>query len=246
MRYESSFDDAIAAIDGVHNLKQLEVAIVQILGSYGLDHFIYQLIHLPSAAEGKLLPMLSCPAEWGARYVERGYRDVDPVVAAGALANLPVDWRTIDRRGLHARRVLEEAQDFGFGPLGLTFPVRGALGDYALFTVTSGTSDEAWERDKRLYMRDFQLIAYLVHGRVLEFECRPALASIKPLSPRERECLRWAALGKTNKAIARELKISERVVRAYFETSRQKLKCLNRSHVVSRALSLQFIQPYST
>jgi DNA-binding CsgD family transcriptional regulator len=65
----------------------------------------------------------------------------------------------------------------------------------------------------------------------------------KPLSAREREVLSWAATGLHNDQIAHKLAISERVVRAYFESARHKLNCLNRSHVLARAVGLRMVGP---
>jgi DNA-binding CsgD family transcriptional regulator len=94
-------------------------------------------------------------------------------------------------------------------------------------------------------MRDFQLLAHFVHGKVLELE-HGVVLPFKPLSAREREVLSWAATGLTNDQIAYKLSISERVVRAYFESARHKLNCLNRSHVLARAVSMRIVGPASS
>ena len=122
--------------------------------------------------------------------------------------------------------------------------MRGPVGDHALFTVTSNANRFEWLKLRSSYMRDLQLLAHFVHGKVLEFE-RGQSSPMKPLSAREREVLTWAARGLTNDQIAHKLQISERVVRAYFESARNKLNCLNRSHVLARAVSLRLVGPTS-
>lgn len=136
--------------------------------------------------------------------------------------------------------MFNEAREFGIGRHGLGFPVRGPLADHAVFTVTSDATASEWHERKSSYMRDLQLIAQFVHGKVLEFE-RGESFPIKPLSAREREVLSWAARGLNNDQIAFKLNISERVVRAYFESARHKLNCLNRSHVLARAVGLRLV-----
>lgn len=241
--FENNFEFAIDALDRVETEEELKEIISKILNIYGLRQFVYHAVRLPGRLESNPILILSYPDEWVTRYVQKNYFGIDPVVAAGATAILPVDWAKLDKRSFHARKLFGEANEFGVGRQGLTFPVRGGGGDHALFTITSDASASEWERLKRLYMRDFQMIAHLVHGKVLDIRGMGDCANPQILSPRERECLQWAARGKTNKAIARELRISERVVRAYFETARHKLHCVNRSHVLSRALGLGLIEP---
>jgi DNA-binding CsgD family transcriptional regulator len=66
------------------------------------------------------------------------------------------------------------------------------------------------------------------------------------LSAREREVLSRAATGLNNDQIAHKLEISERVVRTCFESARHKLNCLNRSHVLTRAVGLRLVGPASS
>lgn len=54
---------------------------------------------------------------------------------------------------------------------------------------------------------------------------RTQLKSPEELSPRELECLHWAALGKDYKDIAMILEISEHTTRSYLKSARVKLGC---------------------
>lgn len=241
--FDVDYEQVIDLLEKARSEEELRNVIQQILSWYGLRHYVYHAVSFPGRSDANPILMLSYPPEWVDRYVSQNYFKIDPVVAAGAVAVLPVDWGRLDRRSFHARRLFGEAAEFGIGGQGLTFPIRGASGDSALFTITSDVADAEWERLKRAYMRDFQMIAHLVHGKALEIHGGEAGGQVPVLSPRERECLQAAAEGRTNKEIAWALGISERVVRAYFETARHKLNCLNRSHVVSRAMALHLIQP---
>ncbi len=55
------------------------------------------------------------------------------------------------------------------------------------------------------------------------------------LSPRQLECLRLAALGKTSPEIARMIGISPRTVDQYFAEARGRLGVRNRVQAVARA-----------
>jgi DNA-binding CsgD family transcriptional regulator len=59
--------------------------------------------------------------------------------------------------------------------------------------------------------------------------------ALQPLSPREREVLRWLKCGKTSWAIALILRISERTVNYHVNNIMRKLDVTNRMQAVSAA-----------
>ena len=61
------------------------------------------------------------------------------------------------------------------------------------------------------------------------------------LSPRETECLRWAALGKTDNEIGTILTISPRTARFHIENAKKKLGVATRIQAVTEALRLRAI-----
>jgi len=66
-----------------------------------------------------------------------------------------------------------------------------------------------------------------------------------PLTPRELELLQLVARGLSNKAIARELSVSENTVKYHLKNIMQKLDVQNRTEAVSRALRDGLISPSS-
>jgi len=56
------------------------------------------------------------------------------------------------------------------------------------------------------------------------------------LSPRERECLNWCSLGKTNKEIARTLDIPDHIVNLYFTEIRKKFNATTNAQCVATAI----------
>ncbi len=238
--FDDSFDLSVSEVEAIHSMDDLRLFISRLLERYGLRHAVYLAVTLPNHIEPNPVLVSTYPEEWAQRYVEQDYLAIDPVIGAAATSLLPFDWSELSHRGIRVKQMFNESQEFGIGQQGLGFPVRGPLGDHALFTVTSNASASEWQKLRSSYMRDLQLIAHFVHGKVLEFE-RGESVPIKPLSAREREVLGWAARGLNNDQIAFKLNISERVVRAYFESARHKLNCLNRSHVLARAVSLRLV-----
>ena len=64
------------------------------------------------------------------------------------------------------------------------------------------------------------------------------------LSPRELECLKAAANGRTNSAIAKDLDITLRTVKYHFENILKKLKAGNRTEAIAIARKNHFIALY--
>jgi len=166
--FDGAFEAAVSEIESIHSEQELRIFLGRLLRQYDLKHAVYHGVTLPGISKSNSVLILTYPRQWVERYVEEDYFTVDPVVAAGATSLLPVDWATLDKRGPSARQLFGEANEFGIGRQGLTFPIRGAVGDHALFTITSDVGDAEWQKLKRSYMRDFQVLAHFVHGKVIE------------------------------------------------------------------------------
>ncbi|WP_274609093.1 helix-turn-helix domain-containing protein [Mesorhizobium sp. L-8-10] len=64
---------------------------------------------------------------------------------------------------------------------------------------------------------------------------------LTPLSPRERECLRWVAEGKTAWETSVILGLSVSTVRCYLESARHKLGATCNTHAVAKAIKADLL-----
>jgi DNA-binding CsgD family transcriptional regulator len=243
MSFLDTYSEVMASADGIATQDELESFIRNIIAAYGLRHAIYYFPGLPG--DGGLTPVrfISYEQDWVKRYFDADYQNVDPVVSEGFANLLPVDWANLDRRPPRVKQMFGEANEFGVGRQGLTFPIRGANGESALFSVTSDLPGQDWADAKRTYVRDFQIIAHTIHSKGLLLAGAPAPDYTNKLTPRQRECLTWCAVGKTSEDIATILGISEGVVRIHLQSAQHKLNCLNRTHTVAKAMAYKLIQP---
>lgn len=89
-----------------------------------------------------------------------------------------------------------------------------------------------------------ELLTPVLHSalsRMLLEELKPATnkaRSIRPITQRETEVLKWIKEGKTNFDIARILNLSPWTVKNHMQAILKKLSVQNRSHAVARAISL--------
>lgn len=85
------------------------------------------------------------------------------------------------------------------------------------------------------------LLAYCAFEHVIQLETNPRRASAGLLSPREVECLSWAAAGKTDAEIGRILTISPRTTRFHIENAKKKLGVATRVQAVAEAMKRKAI-----
>lgn len=241
-------EDLFELIDQISRAEKLEDGhelLRTALGSYGLDHVVYIAVNLPSEKRDRPLVAMTYSAEWQKHYAQRDYVDIDPVVKAGIGGILPVDWGTLDRKHPTVKKFFGEAQEFKVGSQGISVPVRGRHGEFALFSVTSEMPAIEWDRLKHSYMRDLMLLAYNFHSFALKAEqIEDADDYRDKLSFREAECLRWTAMGKSAWDTGQIMGVSERTVKFHLENARAKLRAMNTTHAVSKAISLNLIALY--
>jgi DNA-binding CsgD family transcriptional regulator len=235
-----SSQDVFDLIDRFHQARRLtdgHASLRSALVNYGLEHVAYGAINLPNAKNDAPLYAVTYSPEWQRHYLETGYVNTDPVVQAGIGGILPVDWSTIDRSDPIIVRFFGEAREFNISDNGLSFPVRGRRGEFALFSVTSNLREAEWRKLKHNYMRDFTMLAHYFHSWAMKAEGFDEGDSAAKLSVREQDCLRWRASGKSDWEISQILSISERTVKFHLEGARAKLNATNTVHAVAKALS---------
>ena len=210
----------------------LRKAIVEM----GLSHVAYAALNLPSIKRVRPLVAITYAAEWQKHYEQEGYVNVDPVVRAGLGGVLPVDWSKIRSDDPLVLKFLGEAQEFKIGRAGLSIPIRGKHGEFALFTVTAEVSPPEWQKRLNYLSRELMLLAYQFHDWAIKVEGIGADISLDLLSTREKDCLRWRSQGKTDWEISQLIGISQSTVKFHLENSRTKLGATNTIHAVSKAI----------
>jgi DNA-binding CsgD family transcriptional regulator len=232
-------DSLVFAHDGIVAASTVTDALQAFQTAYGLDFATY---HLAATVVGKIdnpFVRTTYPDAWVARYLLNGYVDVDPVVQEGFQRQLPFDWRELDPLE-KAQAFLDDARQFGLGEHGYSIPIADKCRRRALLSVNSCGSTVAWERMQGRCRDEWIELAHLIHSKaVVEIhgEDDPA----PQLSPREQECLHWAALGKDYKDVAVILAISEHTARSYLKSARVKLGCATISAATTKALKYHLI-----
>lgn len=233
--FETTFFDLVDRLEAVTSMSDGHTMLKAFVERYGLANAAYLGINMPGLTDNQHYIAVTYSAEWVHHYCRQNYFEVDPVLPSAMRSLLPLDWGQVD---VGSRKVLQffgEAQEFGVGRHGLSFPIRGRYGETALFSITQDCTRREWDAFRKHCMRDFQILSFCFHELVLRTESR----FIKPvqLSRRERECLYWAARGKTFSEIAIILALSERTVKFYLDVARHKLSATNVTEAVAKAVA---------
>lgn len=225
----------VEAIPEVADAADLNRLMRRVRGLYDVDNAIYYALSLGGGHAGEEFGAMTYPVAWHERYEDVRYRDIDPVVTAASVSFAPIEWRHLDWTGKPVRRLLSEAREFRVGNHGVTVPIHGPQGQFAMFSVSKQCPEEDWARLMAETMQELLLIAHHVHRHVLSLTGAEAVTAPRPLSPREREVLTWLAAGRSRGQIAEKLNISESTLRVYLDSARHKLGGLNTFHAIAIA-----------
>ncbi|MFB4205326.1 Transcriptional activator protein AnoR [wastewater metagenome] len=241
-RLSELIEAALAAdsIEALHSVCSRAAAL------YGYDHFIYGARFPSSLTRPFMLVISGHPDEWRERYQAEDYIQLDPAVRHSVNHVRPARWSELfdsPEYGPEDLAVLHEAAAFGL-VTGTCLPVRGSRGEVGLLSFSSGRRGTPVERDIRASQPALFMFSSYVHEAVCGLLDHGALP-YRPasLTARERECLLWAAEGKTAWETGAILGVSERTVVFHLNNAARKLDVTSRQQAVARAIAQGLIAP---
>ncbi|MDP1631201.1 MAG: LuxR C-terminal-related transcriptional regulator [Caulobacter sp.] len=217
------------------------------LRDLGLDQINYAYIDQAAhtLVEARTPPfMTTMRPDWVERYVEKKYDLVDDLVDHVKTGVFTPQLFVFEQsQNFIAPGYAREAREAGLSA-GLVIPL---CGDPRSLTVTAGimfgSSLAGGEAECVLSEKAAALTAlgHIFHtGMIGEFKRRQAGA--RPLSPRERDCLQFAARGLRAAAIADRLGLAQGTVELYCANARRKLGAKSLTEAVARAILFQQIE----
>ncbi|MBC8129436.1 MAG: LuxR family transcriptional regulator [Rhizobiaceae bacterium] len=207
----------------------------------GFPHFMITGLPLPMEELAPLVMLNAWPEEWYARYIARNYFAIDGVAQWSLRTTQPFLWRDVppdvsDTKA--ARDVMGEAAASGFVD-GYVVPMYSARHWQSAVAFASSNVSDVSERE----LAALQIMGIFAAGAVRELIEPSELSSRKRLSPRERECLSWAAAGKSSWDISKILGISHHTARQYLSDIRRKLDVKTMAQAVAESIRRGEIRP---
>jgi DNA-binding CsgD family transcriptional regulator len=220
---------------------ELRVEMYRFAKEMGFEHFCYALtIHTPSLKSRQYI-ISGFPQEWVERYVSRDYFKIDPLVRHAQNSTLPAIWTDQMLHDTKATAFWDEALAFGLAA-GLSFSVHEQLGVTGIFSLARDKPLDMSGADLAALVGRAQMFASLLHHAVARIDLPKLLPEQSvQLTARERECLRWAADGKTSWEIGQILSIAERTVVFHVNNVIQKLGASNKTQAIVRAVALKLV-----
>ncbi len=224
--------DAIADSEGVVD------AMASSLARFGFENFIITGLPHPRERFEHVVVLRSWPEGWFEIYAREDYVRVDPVIRLCRNTVQPFEWTEAPydpEREPRAAEVMRRAADFRMAR-GFCLPIHGLQGYEACLSM-SGIDLDLTARTKPA----LHLMAMYAFERARQILQPGGLPRSAGLTPRERETLTWAALGKSAADTGEILGITERTVTAHVASACQKLGAANKTQAVARAVQHRLI-----
>jgi LuxR family transcriptional activator of conjugal transfer of Ti plasmids len=217
------FQRFVDGLDSAENARSLRLVMSEAAAALDLSSFAY--LSLPQRSRDTPLLISNYPVLWTKHYMEKHYERFDPVIIQVFQSAAPFQWglsAETTNASKAAQELFERAAQFGIR-YGFTIPIHNNSGPVAAMTFAADERRPQFERNIREHGRVLQLMAMSFHAH-----CQRSIGPNRPiadalLSPREAECLGWAAQGKSAWEIGTILGISRHTVATYLENAKTKL-----------------------
>lgn len=189
----------------------------------GLPSFAY--LSMPQTRRDEVRLISTYPRPWTDHYAESRYERLDPVIRRTLSYPEPFKWSEhagLGRLSKRQQQLFDEAAEFGIR-CGLTIPIHDNRGAVAAVTFAADACRLPFRRRIETHTRVLQLMAMYFHAHARNRLTDERIVDGVALSPREFECLQWAAMGKSAWDIGCILGISRRTVVFHLENAKAKL-----------------------
>lgn len=196
------------------------------------------------------------PADWVVNYASKNYFEIDPLFhqkwsdpQVSESQSIVEIYNEKQNTPLLQSFVNDlRAHNFGATYVMVTKRLNGHGDAHTIFAFDNPKGNNGMNAKDliRLLEKDLLQASAQVHDAVVSATNyhntqKKEVQSLVTLTPREVDCLRWAARGKTDGEIAEILSIARWTVVTYLQNAKIKLGCANRTSAVAVAMSLGII-----
>jgi len=240
-------------LDAAASFQQALDILFEISSGFGFTQVLYAYQATPPQLPGgEWLPLKlnvrNFPRGWEKGWAQ--FMSIDPYYHACFDGTLPFKWSDVQesrRLSPMQRAAWKYLADMGLGR-GMTIPLHLPFGRFAVISAIVDRTTANFDNIIAESREEMFQLTHLFHKSIHEkhFESQVETASTVRLTPREIECLRWAAAGKTSFEIASILGISIETVRLHIKKTILKLNASNRNHAIAKASQLGIISDFDS
>lgn len=182
--------------------------------------------------------------KWLNKYDDEKMGHVDPVVSHCATKSIPLIWSPDIFSACKQKEMYEEACSHGLRS-GVTLPIHGANGELGVLCFVADTKpDKSFERESIRNIPELSCFRDFIFETSARFMKHPAqVEQTVTLTPRELECLKWSATGKSSWDTGQILHCTEAAVNFHFTNIRRKFNTSSRRQAVVKAIRMGIITP---
>ncbi len=218
-------------------------ALLEICRTSGAKHAAFLMRHVPGVVGDDPFVIDTYGETWRKHLDEANFPAGEPIKTLSEHARQPVDWSEMPKVRIRIKRFFRDFQDFQLGRHAITATYRGPSGDRSLLTLTSDVPEKRWQSCKTDLTAAIGVLHPVLHNAVLKIRFGIDDVDIIRLTPRERECLVWAAHGHTSREIGVNLGLTAATVNFFIDSAVGKLAASNRAHAAAKAVALGLIAP---
>ncbi|MEK6748741.1 MAG: LuxR family transcriptional regulator [Pseudomonadota bacterium] len=235
----------LAGLLAAESLKDIEEKASHLVNALGYDVFVAGV-----QRAGRIHVVSTYSQTWRAIYDEQNLMDKDPTVLHARRSTLPLVWHPELFLQKDAASLLEQSRCYGISS-GLSIPVHGSNGSAAMTSFASGREfgDEQKRHVQENLPASMLLSTYLFEaiqrvGSTITGETGAEASAGETeiyLTPKETECLKWSAAGKSSWEIGTIMSCTERTINFHFGNIIKKLGVSNRRMAVAKAIATKLV-----
>lgn len=232
--------EAIRAIQATTSGKDAVERLARFSESYGFSRvYLGQLVNPLNVPLKDILYLSNWPEELKAMRRRRLAILHDPIALCAIRSKRPFSWAEAYAHASRiGRMVVDMVHDYGITD-GMMFPM------HALESIPGGVSlgGDRMPEMSRTHIAELEIVCQTAYYHLEELLGPFPYQKLAELTPREAECVQFAAAGKSNWEIAHILGIREDSVKKTLQRACRKLDAVNRAHLVSSAIARGQIFP---
>jgi LuxR family quorum-sensing transcriptional regulator LasR len=218
-------------------------AVFKLGRDLGYEHMLFALVPNRHTALEKAHIHSNYPPQWRDIYDSKKLVYIDPTVKHCLAHSTPLVWEPGIFTSRQQVEMYEEACSYGLRS-GISFPIHGAGSEVGMLCYVNDRSSSRPRSMELAELSELSLMRDFVFESSLRY-VNPGLHAepVPSVTPREMECLKWCAEGKSSWDIAHILHCSEAVVNFHFSNLRRKFNTTSRRQAVVKAIRYGLIYP---